>query len=164
MGDRLANLRVAVDALGEILDNIKVSRVYDSKALLPAYATPDMDMPFLNMVVSGQSDMPPIELLKALKAMEKSLGRIERRVWGPREIDIDIIAIGDLVLDTPDLTIPHREMLKRDFVMLPLADVAPGWCYPAPGAYQGKKVADIVTQLGYACSENLRDTGQSVHA
>lgn len=159
VGDRKAYLHDALQKLRNVLKNVRFSRVFESKALLPAGAGPDIDMPYLNMVLAGDTMLTPQALLSAVKAMETELGRKKRQVWGPREIDIDILAMGDHVMQTPELSLPHRELLKRDFVLLPMADVAPDWKYPVGGKYYGKSARELVQLLGYKESENLRDTG-----
>ncbi len=104
-------------------------------------------------------------LLARVKAIERDLGRVSRCKWGPREIDIDILAMDDVTMDTPELTIPHRVLLERDFVLLPLADVAPDWRYPLRRAvsWHGmplKLPPPKVLHLG----AHLRDTGLKLDA
>ena len=88
---------------------------------------------FLNMCVSAETKLTPEEMINAVKRIEKDLGRTKTIKWGPREIDIDIIAIGDLVVNAPDLTVPHRHMHERAFVLIPLREIFPGFIHPVTG-------------------------------
>jgi 2-amino-4-hydroxy-6-hydroxymethyldihydropteridine diphosphokinase len=80
---------------------------------------------FVNACGFGYTKLPPVELLRRCKDIETRLGRSETVRWGPRVIDIDLLYYGDLELDTPSLTIPHREILNRAFVLIPLAEIRP---------------------------------------
>ena len=163
IGDRLGYLTAAVRLLSGLLQDMTLSRIFESKAVLLPDATADMDMPFLNMAVKGRCTLPAELLLEKLKAFEQELGRVARGNWGPREIDIDILAMDHLVLETPKLCIPHKEMLNRDFAMVPMRDVAPDWKYPLSGPYHGKTVAEICVDKGYDVNETLRDSGLHIH-
>lgn len=137
---------------------MQVSRVLESAALTCSGVQQDAPA-YLNMAVSGKCDLPPRELLARLKAIEKELGRQPRGLWESREIDIDILAMDDLIVQDADLILPHVHMLNRDFVVLPVADVAPQWRYPAAGAFLGMTPAQIIRAQGYGLNENLRETG-----
>lgn len=80
---------------------------------------------FLNTVVKSKTTLPPEELLTQLKSIEKKLGRVKTVINGPRIIDIDILLYGRLEMHTPHLTIPHPQMLHRDFVLRPLKEIEP---------------------------------------
>src|SRR5690606_1507049 len=123
-GDREAYLTQACEALAGILKEMRRSRLYESVALLPEAPPEGWDRPFLNMAVAGETDLAPHALLDAIKEVEQNLGRSKVGHWGPREIDIDILAIDDMVLDTPLLSVPHTGLLTRHFALLPLIDVA----------------------------------------
>jgi 2-amino-4-hydroxy-6-hydroxymethyldihydropteridine diphosphokinase len=146
-GDRLANLKKAVAALSEVLQSIKTSPVYESQALLPDNASPEWNKNFLNMAVGGETTLTPQELLAHVKGLEKKLGRIPEGHWGPREIDIDILAYNDKVIDEPGLIIPHPHLLTRDFALVPLADLAPDWVYPVKGKSYGIKAGELARKL-----------------
>ncbi len=128
-GDRGAALDRAVAALAPAVRVLRLSPVYETA---PMYVT---DQPaFLNMALEAETDLPPADLLRALKAVEAALGRAPGGVrFGPRPIDIDILFYGDLVLAEPDLEIPHPRMAERAFVLAPLADIAPHLRHPALG-------------------------------
>ena len=90
---------------------------------------------FLNGAVAAESDWEPEELLQHLHALEAQLGLVRgtKVRWGPRPIDLDLLMVGDLVLDTPRLRLPHPELPKRRFVLEPLAELAPMAVHPATG-------------------------------
>lgn len=96
-----------------------------SKTLITA-AWGKTDQPdFHNLALEIETDLTPQELLAAILAIEVKLGRVRKEVWGPRVIDIDIIAFEQLVLVSDELTIPHKHAHERDFVLDPLKEIAP---------------------------------------
>ena len=125
LGDREANLRNAIAALAPAVRVVKESRVYETAP----WGFEDQPN-FLNMVVQAETELPPLELLKFLKSLETELGRTPTFRYGPRLIDIDILFYDDLILQTPELTIPHPKLHERAFVLVPLADVALEWVHP----------------------------------
>jgi len=86
--------------------------------------------PFLNMVIEIETELDPKVLLRVLKDVEKELGRKESLKWGPRVIDLDILLVDNLILNQDGLIIPHPLMHKRDFVLRPLAEIAPDIKHP----------------------------------
>jgi 2-amino-4-hydroxy-6-hydroxymethyldihydropteridine diphosphokinase len=127
-GDRLGFLRKAVKALASCVEVTALSPVYETA---PAYVA---DQPvFLNAVVLGTTKLEPLPLLGAIKDIEKEIGRMPTYRYGPREIDIDMVSYGDLILETPELTLPHPRLQERDFVLRPLSDIAPEWRHPITG-------------------------------
>ncbi|HEU0077518.1 MAG TPA: 2-amino-4-hydroxy-6-hydroxymethyldihydropteridine diphosphokinase [Longimicrobiaceae bacterium] len=88
---------------------------------------------FFNLVVRGRTALSPASLLARLHAVEEVMGRRRSFRNAPRVIDLDLLACGDVVLDTPELTLPHPRMAERAFVLVPLAEVAPGWRHPLLG-------------------------------
>lgn len=86
---------------------------------------------FINMTIEVETDKTPAELLHLLKGIEKEIGRSETTRWGPRVIDLDILFYDDLVTDEPELQIPHPHMQEREFVLRPLAEIAPDKMHPA---------------------------------
>ncbi|MBF0343672.1 MAG: 2-amino-4-hydroxy-6-hydroxymethyldihydropteridine diphosphokinase [Nitrospirae bacterium] len=91
----------------------------------------DTDQPdFINMCVEVETELPPFELLKTLKAIEVAMGRVPTRIWGPRVIDLDILLYGELVVQEDGLVIPHPYMHQRGFVLHPLREIAPGVVHP----------------------------------
>jgi 2-amino-4-hydroxy-6-hydroxymethyldihydropteridine diphosphokinase len=127
LGDRAANLRTAITALPSI--NFQVRRVSSFYETEPVDY---LDQPwFLNCVVEGETDSQPIELLRALRAIESELGSKKAFAKGPRLLDIDILLFGDQSVDTPELQVPHPRMLERNFVLTPLAEIAPQLQHPS---------------------------------
>lgn len=128
IGDKLQYLASAVRQLkGRRSILVKeVSSIYETEPV-GIEGQPE----FLNAAVRIETSLGPLELLQQLKALEAQLGRRQSVRWGPREIDIDILLYGDLVLNEPPLTIPHREMHNRKFVLRPLAEIAAEAIHPA---------------------------------
>lgn len=125
LGDRPANLRAALAALEPRVRIEAESRIYET----PPWGF--LDQPaFLNMALRAETDLSPADLLTFLKTLETDLGRAPTFRNGPRLIDIDILFYDDLVLDTPPLVIPHPRLHERDFVLVPLADIAPDFIHP----------------------------------
>lgn len=147
IGERQEMLEQAIDELCDHptfkLENIRCSSVHETSALLPEGAPAEWNIPFLNMVICGETNATPEMALKAVKEIENQMGRQDRGRWGPREIDIDILAIGRRVATTEQLILPHPEMHKRPFVINPLYEVLPEWEHPV----LKQTVRDIITSL-----------------
>lgn len=147
IGDKLLNLKNAVAALRAILQDIKTSSVYESPALLPEGAPPEWNQNFYNMAIGGNTKLTPQEFLMRIKNLEEKLGRKKTGRWGPREIDIDILAYNNVVVNGPDLTIPHQHLLARDFALVPLAEIAPDWLYPKAGESYGMNAETLAGKI-----------------
>lgn len=160
IGDRRGYVSEAVRRLEALLGGLRQSRLWESRAVLPPGADKAWDMPFLNMAVSGETVLAPQALLAEIKRMERDMGRQARGLWGPREIDMDILAMDAQALETPELHIPHRELLNRDFALLPLVELAPDWIYPLKGPYQGWRACDIAQAQGFKTGASLSDAGR----
>ncbi len=106
-----------------VLTDFSCSAVFESAALLPAGAPASWDRPFLNLVVCGKTSLGPLDLLQAVKKIEKKLGRSNRERWSPREIDIDILQWNNENFEIEGLQIPHAGLMKRPFALLPLLQV-----------------------------------------
>ncbi|MEK7594099.1 MAG: 2-amino-4-hydroxy-6-hydroxymethyldihydropteridine diphosphokinase [Patescibacteria group bacterium] len=141
VGDSRHYVEAAVKQLSKLLKDINKAPLYTSKAV--GY-TDQAD--FLNTAVSGQTDLEPLELLKAIKAIEQSIGRVPTFRWGPREIDIDIIFYGDLHMETELLTIPHSSCRERDFVLRPICDLNPSLIDPISSQSVSELLAHIDAQ------------------
>ena len=116
------NLHAAIEALRHLPDT-EVVRVSSFMRTAPWGVT---DQPaFLNAVAEIRTQLEPLPLLQALKKLETELGRVPTYRWGPRLIDFDIILFGSRVVDLPDLKIPHPHYQEREFVLRPLAEIAP---------------------------------------
>jgi 2-amino-4-hydroxy-6-hydroxymethyldihydropteridine diphosphokinase len=120
--DLEANLRTALASI-EQLPQTEVVRVSSFVSTEPWGATEQPT--YLNAVAEIRTELEPQALLKALKQLEGSMGRVPSYRWGPRLIDLDIVLYGERVVDEPELKIPHPHYRERDFVMRPLAEIAP---------------------------------------
>ncbi len=129
VGDRLAHLRRAVDGLRSVLLSVEVSYVYETRPV-GVLTQP----PFLNAAVRGETTDGPLRLFFWAKSLEFAAGRRPGPRLGPRQLDLDIIAFGDLVVATPRLQIPHAAFAQRGFVLTPLADLAPDLVLPGADA------------------------------
>ncbi len=128
LGSRFANLRAAVVALLPAVRVLVESSIYET----PPWGMTDQPA-FLNMVLRGETSLSPEELLQTLKQLESRLGRVPSIRYGPRLIDIDILFYDDLVLVSPELTIPHPRLHERAFVLVPLAEIAADLVHPCLG-------------------------------
>jgi 2-amino-4-hydroxy-6-hydroxymethyldihydropteridine diphosphokinase len=125
LGNREANIKSALKMMGQKVRIVKVSSLYETEPV--GYK----DQPwFLNCACSAETDLAPHALLKFVKAIERKLGRKPTFRFGPRVIDIDILFYDDLILDSPDLIIPHHRLAERAFVLVPLTEIAPGLIHP----------------------------------
>ena len=118
IGNRINNLWNAVNLMRQrCMQNIRCSIIIENEAILPPNAPSYWNKPFLNMVVSGETNLSPVELLRTLKNIEKEMGRPENyERWAPRLIDLDILLYNDVVIDKEEIVIPHPELKNRDFL------------------------------------------------
>jgi 2-amino-4-hydroxy-6-hydroxymethyldihydropteridine diphosphokinase len=134
LGDREATIRAAIDALPGIV-GVSELRETDPVGVV--------DQPlFLNGAVALDTELTPRELLDALLAVERDLGRERRERWGPRTIDLDLLLYGDETIDEPGLTVPHPRLHERRFALEPLLDLDPEVAIPGRG-----RVIDLLTGL-----------------
>jgi len=125
-GDRLGNLQKAIDLLEERIAPIEQkSQIYQTAA----WGIEDQ-APFLNMVIKLSTLLGPKAILKAVLAIEADMGRERKQKWGERLIDIDILFFGNQILETPELIIPHPFIQERNFVLVPMAELAPDFVHP----------------------------------
>lgn len=130
LGDRLAALQAGLDALAAV-PGVRV------RAVSPVYETDPVGGPeqpdYLNAVVLAEADLSPGELLAQAQRIETSLGRERGERWGPRTLDIDLVAVDELRMDTSALTLPHPRAQERAFVLAPWADLDPAAVLPGHG-------------------------------
>lgn len=126
MGDRLANLANAKEAIQEQVGVIKnVSAIYETAA----WGLEEQPS-FLNQALLLETDFEALDLLNRLLKIEIQMGRIRNMPLGPRTIDLDIIFFNDQIIESDKLTIPHPQMQKRNFVLTPLNEIAPELIHP----------------------------------
>lgn len=142
-GDRILNLQSAVQEIaskcGHLLNE---SSIYETAA----WGNTNQSA-FLNQVIEIQTILSPQSLLKTVLEIEESLGRVRLERWGPRLIDIDILFYGSDSINQENLTVPHPEIQNRNFVLIPLVEIAPNLIHPKFGV--------SVTQLLYQIDDDL---------
>ena len=126
LGDKEKNLRRALLLLTQ--QGVEIVRVSSFLSTEP-YGVTDQPQ-FLNAVACVRTSLAPLALLDVLLATELAMGRVRLRHWGERNIDLDLLLYEDVVLDMPRLHLPHPDMQNRDFVLLPLAEIAPELKHP----------------------------------
>lgn len=144
LGGNVGDVRhTLVRAIAQLCDGVAVTllaRSSDYKT--PPWGVEDQP-PFVNCAITVATHLSPHELLKRGQAVERAFGRdrANERRWGPRTLDIDLIAYGDMALDTPDLTLPHPRLFERAFVLVPLAEIA------ADRVIAGMRVRDALANV-----------------
>lgn len=141
IGDRKCHLAQALDLLSEssLMEELfpgarrhlrpeQLSAVYETAA----WGKIEQD-DYLNQVVSVSTDLPPRELLRLISEIEIRMGRVRKKIWEPRIIDLDILFYGSLVITEERLSIPHPHLHHRRFALTPLADIAPDFLHPVIG-------------------------------
>jgi 2-amino-4-hydroxy-6-hydroxymethyldihydropteridine diphosphokinase len=129
LGDRTAHLAWAVDALATVLSDLRVSPLLNTAPV----DVPDDQPDYLNAVVVGRTTLPPRALLDQLLAFEAARGRVRPGLRSARTLDLDLVLYGTRVIDEPGLQVPHPRFRERDFVLGPLAALAPRWRDPVSG-------------------------------
>lgn len=134
LGERARSISLAALRLALMpgVDLLRVSSLYETAP----WGVQDQP-PFLNAALLARVTLSPEDLLVAVKALERELGRTTTFRWGPRVVDVDILTFGEVRLATPALTLPHPHLLERQFVLVPLAEMAPE-LEVAPGVTAGK--------------------------
>ncbi|MGM9582540.1 MAG: 2-amino-4-hydroxy-6-hydroxymethyldihydropteridine diphosphokinase [Phascolarctobacterium sp.] len=139
LGDKEGNLRRALELLKERgVEVVKVS----SFICTEPYGVKDQPQ-FLNGVCEVRTSLTPVALLHTLLEIEQEMGRVRLRHWGERNIDLDLLLYEDVIMDTPELKLPHPDMQNRDFVLLPLVEIAPEITHPI----LGKTISELVICL-----------------
>ncbi len=129
LGDREAHLAFAVSRLQTILRAVRISSTYETDPV----GVPECQPAFLNLVLVGDTVIPARELLATLMAVERDRGRTRTVPLAARTLDLDLVLIGDQVIDEPDLIVPHPRFRERRFVLEPLAEIAPDLRDPSTG-------------------------------
>ncbi|MGW1601483.1 2-amino-4-hydroxy-6-hydroxymethyldihydropteridine diphosphokinase [Streptomyces eurythermus] len=152
LGNRLETLQGAVDAL-EDTPGVRV------KAVSPVYETepwgvePGSQPSYFNAVVVLKTTLPPASLLERAHAVEEAFRRVRDERWGPRTLDVDIVAYADVTSDDPQLTLPHPRAHERAFVLAPWHDVDPQAQLPGRGAVA--ELLSAITREGVAHRQDL---------
>jgi 2-amino-4-hydroxy-6-hydroxymethyldihydropteridine diphosphokinase len=139
LGDRAALLRAGV-AVVAAQDPVRCSPLYETEPV----GGPTQG-PYLNLVVELDTDATPRELLERCRAAEAAAGRVRTVRFGPRTLDADVLLVGDLTVDEPDLVVPHPRLWQRRFVLQPLADLSPSLVDPATLAAAEGAVRNVGT-------------------
>ncbi len=138
IGNRKKNLQQAIIELEKNnINSVKLSSLYETEPIGPKQRK------FYNMAGKFNTKLQPKELLNQLKQIEKKLGRTKTFRWGPRIIDIDILFYGKRIIKTKNLVIPHKEIINRAFVLVPIKEIAPNLIHPL---YR-KKIVTLLEQL-----------------
>jgi len=130
LGDREASLRQALEHLAQTPETtvVRASSLYDTEPVGVE------DQPhFLNAVAQLETQLTPRQLLWNLMLIERRLGRVRSQRWGPRTIDLDLLLFDDMIIEEDDLQLPHPEMTKRSFVLVPLVELEPLLLHPVTG-------------------------------
>jgi len=143
LGSNLGNSRATLEAA---LNAIKQTPGITLKAHSSWYKTAPIgpsQPDYLNGCALLEVRLSPHELLKTLNNIEDEFGRVRQERWGPRTLDLDVLLFGNLILDTPDLQVPHPRMTERAFVLVPLAEIASEWIEPVSGEAIEKLVQKV---------------------
>ncbi len=158
VGDRFSYIDRALDELraeGRLWIE-SISSIYQTAAIGL------LDQPnFLNGVIRVKTSVFPLDLLRILKRIEVQVGRQHRQRWGPREIDLDILIYGNLILDHPQLTIPHPEMVNRQFVLQPLVEIQPDLIHPLRNQTVHKLLCHLVMEEKMVCCPEKQPKGNN---
>jgi len=127
IGERISYIQRVITELNDSrnINILKESSIFETEP----WGNIDQDN-YLNSVLKIETDLGPMELLLKLKSLEKKIGRSESKKWSEREIDIDILFYGDLVIQNENIKIPHSLIEERKFVLVPLAEIAPEFIHP----------------------------------
>ena len=125
LGDRMSYLKDAVKEISKFAVIKKCSSIYETEPW--GYKEQRL---FLNCVIEIETKHEPLNLLKEVRKIETGLGRVERKKWTEREIDIDILFYGNLTFENDDVKIPHPEIQNRKFVLEPMSEIEPGFIHP----------------------------------
>jgi 2-amino-4-hydroxy-6-hydroxymethyldihydropteridine diphosphokinase len=151
LGDREASFARAMEGIEERIGEVLARSAWrETPPLVLPGEDPADHPPYLNGVVVVETALAPLAILAALHAIERELGRdrrSEEKRWQPRLVDLDLVAVDDLVIEEPGLTLPHPRMQDRDFVLGPLVEVWPDWRHPLLGLTAAELLARLSPRL-----------------
>lgn len=143
IGDKAFNLQYAIDQL-----NIRVGSVLNFSAVYATEPWGVTNQPtYYNQAIELRTNLSPTELLRKLKDIEQAAGRLPNSHMQPRVLDIDILLIDDLVIQSKLLKIPHHQLENRNFAILPLAEIAPNYVHP--------KLSKTILELAQSTTDTL---------
>ncbi|HEY3216207.1 MAG TPA: 2-amino-4-hydroxy-6-hydroxymethyldihydropteridine diphosphokinase [Candidatus Eisenbacteria bacterium] len=143
LGERESQIRLALDDLARLPSTrvVRASSLYDTEPI------GEVDQPnFLNAVAQLDTELTARRLLWNLQLIERRLGRVRTRRWGPRTIDLDLLLYGELRIEEPDLRVPHPELTRRGFVLVPLVELDPMLVHPETGETLLEHLARLKTR------------------
>ena len=139
LGDRRAQISTAIKELTAVgVTVLVVSSFLETEP----YGVTDQPK-FINAVIAVRTDLEVHVLLKLLLEIEQKMGRVRVRHWGERSIDLDILFYDNLIIKDAQLTLPHPDMQNRDFVLLPLAEIAPNFIHPVLGVTMKELLSNL---------------------
>lgn len=152
LGDRKQNIETAILQLTNHLQlkNVRKSDYLENKALLKPNSPPQWNKDYLNIAIAGMVNLESFDakkILQIIHIIEEDLGRQRQgKNWQPREIDIDIACISDHIIEDEELTIPHQDLLNRDFFLAPMSQVIPSWQYPIQNDFHDLTAKEIIAK------------------
>jgi 2-amino-4-hydroxy-6-hydroxymethyldihydropteridine diphosphokinase len=154
LGNRLANMAMALRMLHPLVRVEAVSALYESPPQPPAPPPA-----YLNAACRVVTGLTPLLLLRHLKRIEAAIGRHDPEWWSPRPIDLDIVLFGTEIMETDELTLPHPRMTERAFVLRPLLDLDPDLAHPVTDA----RLAEALDQIGTDGLTLVSSEGWQIH-
>ncbi len=136
-------LKLISDEVGII---ISASKWFKSLALTKDGVS-QFEPEFINSAIEVKTELPPTEIVKSLLSIETRLGRIRIEKWGSRLIDLDLLFYQDQIIDQENCKVPHPEIINRDFVLAPLAEIAPNFIHPS----HNKTVLELLSLVKSKC-------------
>ena len=143
LGSNLGESRATLEAALEKIDNIPEITVKTRSNWYKTAPVGPSQPDYINGCALLEGKLNPQELLKVLLKIEDQFGRVRQQRWGPRTLDLDLLLFEDLILETPELQIPHPRMTQRAFVLVPLVEIAPDWIEPV----SGEMIAQLVEKV-----------------